>query len=128
MNDACRILLVDDDSDIRTVTRLALQLVAGHVVEECASGAEALAKAPEFAPDLIVMDVLMPEMDGVATMRAMRKDPRFSSTPIIFLTATAQTSNITDFLRMGALCVIRKPFDPLELVEEIGRLRRSLHA
>ncbi len=128
MSDTCRILLVEDDADIRTVTRLALELVGGFVVGECASGVEALAKAPVFAPDLIVMDALMPEMDGVTAMRALRKDPRTAAVPVVFLTATAQTSNVTDFLRLGALAVIRKPFDPMELVEELGRLRRSIHA
>ncbi len=116
------ILLVEDEPDIQIVARLALENVGGFSVEVCGSGLQAVEKAAELHPDLILLDVRMPEMDGPATLLELRKNPELNSTPVIFLTAKVQAHEVEHYLRLGALDVIAKPFDPMALsksVEEI---------
>jgi len=110
-----RILLVEDESDIRTVALMALQSVGSFTVEMCGSGAEALQKAPAFAPDLVILDVMMPGMDGLATYRELRKIPQFSTTAVIFMTAKVQPDEVARYREIGALGVVSKPFDPMTL-------------
>jgi two-component system, OmpR family, response regulator len=114
-----KIMLVEDDPDIRLVTRLSLELGGGYEVRVCGSGAEALESAPAFAPELILLDVMMPGMDGLATMDALRKLPGISAIPIVFFTANAQDQLRQDLFRHGALDVIIKPIEPNALVEQI---------
>ncbi len=114
-----RILFVDDDADIRRVGELALQRVGGFDVEICACGEEALRRAPEFEPDLLLLDVMMPEMDGVTLYDNLSKDPHIGDVPVIFITAKAQKPEIARYLVLGAMGVIKKPFDPMGLAEEI---------
>ncbi len=122
MNDLSRILLVEDDRDIQIVARLALVDLAGFELEVCSSGQEALEKAPGFAPDLILLDVMMPELDGPSTLRALRRRSSLSETPVIFMTAKAQPEEVAEYLRLGALDVIVKPFDPMALGDEVRRI------
>lgn len=110
-----RILFVEDDPDIQAVACLSLQAVGGFTVEICSSGLEAIEQAPVFAPDLILLDVMMPGMDGVSTLKALRTMPQTATTPIIFMTAKVQTHEITHYKALGALDVISKPFDPMML-------------
>ncbi len=117
-----RILLVEDDLDIQVVTRVALREVGGFEVEVCGSGREALAKAPLFQPDLILLDVMMPELDGPGTLRALRRIPQLAATPVIFVTAKAQPDEVAEYRRMGALEVIVKPFDPMALGHRLRQL------
>ncbi|MBA3946583.1 MAG: response regulator [Herpetosiphonaceae bacterium] len=114
-----RILMVEDESDIQTVAKLALELVGGFCVEVCASGSEALTTAPTFAPDLILLDVMMPGMDGVTTLKALRALPALTTTPVIFMTAKVQPHEVAHYKALGALDVVAKPFDPMTLSKTI---------
>ncbi|MAE43507.1 MAG: hypothetical protein CMF63_00675 [Magnetovibrio sp.] len=122
-----RILHVEDEPDIQEVARLTLESMGGFTVETCGSGQEALDKAPGFAPDLILLDVMMPGMDGPATLRELRKLPEIAETPIVFMTAKAQTHEIEEFKQMGAADVITKPFDPMTLSGQIRDIWEKHH-
>lgn len=117
-----RILLVEDDDSIRQIAVMSLQLVGGHEVLAVASGAEALERAPAYAPQLLVLDVSMPGMDGPQTLRALRQLPSLATTPAVFLTARTQAKEVERLKELGALDVIAKPFDPLQLCERIKAL------
>lgn len=108
-----RILLVDDDPDIIAVTTLALEALGGYTVQSCLRGAEALALIPTFAPDLILLDVMMPGLDGPETLAALQTDTTLRPTPAIFMTAKTQHHEIEHYKALGALDVIPKPFDPM---------------
>ncbi len=116
------ILYVEDEADIQAVARLALEAVGGFSVTICSSGAEAVERAPEVRPDLILLDVMMPGMDGVNTLRALREIPETAATPVIFMTAKAQQAEIRTFRELGALDVIAKPFDPMALSDRIREI------
>lgn len=110
-----RILMVEDDPDIRFVASLALEAVGGYTTRICSGGEEALQVVGAFAPDLILLDVMMPDMDGPTVLQHLRRAEPTREVPIVFLTARAQDHEITSYLALGALAVISKPFDPLEL-------------
>ncbi len=110
-----RILYVDDDDDIRTVARFALEFVGGFEVAACASGEEALALAPGFSPQLLLLDVMMPGMDGPAVLAAMRLLPATAATPAVFMTAKVRSSEVERYRALGAVDVVAKPFDPMGL-------------
>jgi two-component system, OmpR family, response regulator len=114
-----RILYVDDEPDIRAVAKMALENVGGFTVLLCASGAEALQRAVEFAPDLILLDVMMPEMDGPATLAALRRLPALATTPVLFFTAKVQAGEVEQFKKLGALDVVPKPFKPMQLSQTL---------
>lgn len=117
--DLRKILYVEDEPDIQEITRLALELAGGFEVEVCSSGEEALHVAPKYGPDLILLDVMMPHMDGPTTFRALRKDPRVERVPIIFMTAKVQAHEIAQYMELGALDVISKPIDPMALPDTV---------
>ena len=117
-----KIMLVEDDPDIQLITRLSLEVGGGYEVCVCASGAEAVQSAPAYAPDLILLDMMMPGMDGLATMDALRRLPATAATPMVFFTANTQGPVRQDLLRRGALGVIIKPVEPNALVEQIRAL------
>ena len=117
-----RILIVDDDSDLRTIISLALHQVGGFTVHVCQSGREALASAPAWKPDLIILDILMPDMDGWQTLTALRAVPQTASTPIIMLTATPPANQLRPDQRQHMLGLIAKPFDPLTLATQVRAL------
>jgi two-component system OmpR family response regulator len=117
-----RILLVEDEADIQTVAQLALESVGGFTVEVCSSGYEAIDRAPGFAPDLILLDVMMPRLDGPATLKALRQLPQTAVTPVVFITAKVQPHEIERFKEMGALDVIAKPFDPMTLSATVSNI------
>ena len=117
-----RVLHVDDEPDIREIAKLALESIGGYVVESCGSGREALEKAPGFAPDIILLDVMMPGMDGPTTFQEFRRIPDLANTPVIFMTAKVQSREIDEYLDLGAAGVITKPFDPVTLCGEIEGL------
>jgi two-component system, OmpR family, response regulator len=121
-----RILYVEDEANIRTIAVTVLEAVGGFAVIACASGKEALKAAPTANADLILLDVMMPEMDGPATLEALRAIPQTAQTPVIFMTAKVQTSEIGYYRSLGAIDVIAKPFDPMTLSAQIGEIwRRS---
>ncbi len=116
------VLLVEDDLDIQEVARMALDLLGGFRVTTCSSGREALERAPAAAPDLILLDYMMPGMDGAATLAALRAIPSLEQVPVIFVTARARPEEIGTFRRLGAAGVITKPFDPMALPGQIRAL------
>jgi len=109
------VFYIDDEPDIREVVELALNLVPGLTVRTCPSGALALQELPLVMPDLVLLDVMMPGLDGPATLAKMREDERLRTLPVIFMTAKALPQEVDRFLRLGAIGVISKPFDPLQL-------------
>lgn len=115
-----KILFVEDDPDIQMVAQLALEAVGGYTVQMCSSGKEALAVAEQFAPDLILLDVMMPGMDGPTTLMELRKKPSLTQTPVVFMTARVQRHEIEQYLAMGAADVISKPFDPMTLSAQVA--------
>lgn len=123
-----KILVVDDEPDIQTVASLALDDVAGFEVAICSSGQEALEVAATFRPDLILLDVMMPKMDGLQTLRAMRDVPDLAAIPIIFLTAKVQHEEVSSYKEQGAIDVIAKPFDPMELGNTVRRIWETVLA
>ena len=122
-----RVLLVDDDADIRQVGAMALRRVGGLEVAVCEGGRQALERAPSFDPELILLDVMMPGMDGPAVAEAFQNMPQFENVPIVFVTAKAQKHEIARYLDLGALGVIKKPFDPMALAENLRELWARHH-
>lgn len=116
------ILYVEDEADIRTIAKMALEAVGGFKVHACGSGNEALAAAPNAAADLILLDVMMPGLDGPSTLKSLREIPATASTPVIFMTAKVQPAEIAQYKGLGALDVIAKPFDPMGVSNEIRRI------
>lgn len=117
-----RILYVEDQQDIRIVAKMALEAVGGFTVIACASGKEALNSAPAAMADLLLLDIMMPGMDGPTTLKALRELPATAHTPVIFMTAKVQTAEVAQYMGLGALQVIPKPFDPMELSAQIRRI------
>jgi CheY-like chemotaxis protein len=117
-----RVLLIDDEEDIRTIATLSLRRVGGWTVVTAASGPEGIAEARRSRPDLILVDVMMPGCDGPTTLGRLRDAPETASIPVIFITAKAQRRELDEFLQMGAEGVIVKPFDPLQLPDQIRRI------
>jgi CheY-like chemotaxis protein len=114
-----RILLVDDEPDIRTVVRLALETVGGYSVCVCASAAEALERIEDFRPDLVLLDVMLPDMEGPVALERLRERPGGEAVPVVFLTARVQSEAVETLYRAGAADVIQKPFDPMRLADEV---------
>jgi len=114
-----KILHVEDDPDIQNIANVTLTSIGGFEVNSCSSCAEALGVVRDYMPDLILLDVMMPEMDGPATLAALREIPEIKNIPVIFMTAKAQTDEINSFLALGAIGVITKPFNPMTLPDEI---------
>ncbi|WP_375171037.1 response regulator [Marinobacter sp.] len=121
-----RIMLVEDEEDIRAVAELALEAVGGFTLTTCESGQKALETISEFDPQLIVLDVMMPGMDGPSTLKAIRRHPDFSDTPAIFMTAKVQPDEVDGYLSQGAVAVIPKPFDPMALSDRIREIWDNL--
>jgi two-component system, OmpR family, response regulator len=115
-----RILLVEDDPDIREIAEMALGAVGGFEVLACGTGGEALRRLAEFAPQLAVVDVMMPGMDGPGLMAALRERADTRTLPIVFMTAKVQPEEMARWRALGAADVVAKPFDPMKLA---GRLR-----
>ncbi|MFL5355094.1 response regulator [Archangium sp.] len=120
-----KVMLVDDEDDIRTIGNLSLSRVGGWQTVLAASGAEALSKAAAERPDLILLDVMMPGMDGPTTLGQLRAQEATAKTPVIFMTAKVQKQEVARYLELGAVGVIGKPFDPMTLPADIKRLLPS---
>jgi two-component system, OmpR family, response regulator len=118
----CKVMLVDDDEDLRMIGRIALCDVGGFQALIAGGGEEALGLAAREQPDVILLDMMMPGMDGVATFARLRDDEATASIPVIFMTARAHDTEIDEYLRLGAAGVIVKPFDPLGLADEVRRI------
>ena len=117
-----RVLYVEDEANIRAVGLFSLAEVGGFTVEPAESGQDALAKAGPFEPDVILLDVMMPGMDGIATFKALRARPDTARVPVIFMTAKVQPHEVQGYKELGAIAVIAKPFDPVTLPDEVRAL------
>lgn len=117
-----RILFAEDEADIRAVAQVSLEAVGGFELKSCSSGEEALREAESFAPDLLLFDVMMPGLDGPSTLKEIRKIPSVADTPVIFMTAKVQPQEVEQFKSLGALDVISKPFDPMQLADQIRHI------
>ncbi len=116
------IFYVDDEPDIREIVEMALGLVPGLTVRSCPSGVQALQELPLLRPDLVLLDVMMPGLDGPATLAQMRNDENLKDLPVIFMTAKALPQEVDRFMKMGAIGVISKPFDPMQLGQRVQEL------
>jgi len=125
MSDLKRILYVEDEADIRAVAQVALEIVGGFELKVCSSGQEALAEAVAFRPDLLLLDVMMPGMDGPNTLEALWQLPGLSNIPAIFMTAKVQPDEVAALNKSGILEVITKPFDPMDLGDQIRTIWQS---
>jgi len=114
-----KILYVEDEPDIQMIARVALENVGGFELCVCSSGAEALEKAAEFEPDLLLLDVMMPGMDGPTTLTELRKIPQLANTPVMFMTAKVQPQEVEYLKSLNVADVIAKPFDPMGLANSI---------
>ena len=118
-NALTKIMYVEDEPDIREIARMALEQIGGFTVEICASGKEALGLFGEFKPDLVLLDVMLPEMDGPSILAAIREREDGKDTPVIMLTAKVQSTEVQKYKDLGALDVITKPFDPIGLSDNV---------
>ena len=114
-----KVLIVDDEEDIRKVASLALSRLGGMEVTEAASGPDGIAAAAAVKPDAILLDVMMPGMDGPAVLERLKADPGTAGIPVVFLTAKAMASEVSRLRGLGAAGVLTKPFDPVSLAGQI---------
>lgn len=116
------VLHVDDDCDIREITRLSLEMDSGFGIRSAPSAEAALAMIADARPEVILLDVMMPDVDGPAMFRSLQARPKWADIPVIFMTAAAQKHMTEDLMEMGAIGVIGKPFDPMALADELRSL------
>ena len=112
-----RVLHVDDQQDIRGIVGLALGKIGGYTVKSCRNGEEAIAEAPGFAPDLLLLDMNMPGMDGLTLLKRLREAG--IATPAVFFTAKSNPGDLANYLAAGAIGTVSKPFDPLKLGRQL---------
>ena len=117
-----QVLIIDDETDIREVAQLGLELIGGWQVATASNGVDGVAEASRIRPDAILLDVMMPEVDGPETLRRLRVDPATASVPVIFLTARSQIADVEWLEGLGAAGVIPKPFDPLTLASDLTKV------
>jgi CheY-like chemotaxis protein len=120
-----KILLAEDEEDIRKVAQISLQFRGGWEVALASDGEECLAKAAQDRPDLILLDCMMPKLDGYETCRRLKQDPALREIPVIFLTARSQESEVRKGLALGAVGYLIKPFNPMSLAAEIREILES---
>ena len=114
-----RVMCVEDDADIRMILDFSLASVGGYEVCSCAGGLEAVRMAPQFKPELVLLDVMMPDLSGPETLAALRALPCMAGVPVVFLTAKAMPDELEQLLQHGATGLIVKPFDPMTLPQDI---------
>lgn len=119
MSELKKILYVEDEPDIQMIARVALENVGGFELMVCSSGPEAIEKAESFGPDLLLLDVMMPGMDGPSTLQELRKIPSIAKTPVMFMTAKVQPQEVEFLKSLNVADVIAKPFDPMGLANNI---------
>jgi len=125
-NSLQQILYVDDEPDIREIVQMALGLVPTLTVTVAESGMRALQSMLTNKPDLVLLDVMMPNMDGPTTLQQMRASPQLQAIPVIFMTAKAMPQEVARFRALGAAAVIAKPFDPMLLAEHVFAIWEAL--
>lgn len=126
-NTLTKILYAEDEEDIREIAILAIESIGGFEIASCNSGEGVIELARSFSPQLILLDVMMPVMDGPATLAALRQEDDLKHIPIIFLTAKIMDQEIQGFKELGAIDIISKPFDPMTLAEQIQAIWDTQH-
>lgn len=121
-----KILYVDDDLDILKIARLSLEKKGGFTVRTCDSGKKALEEVTVFQPDLIILDVVMPDMDGSRTMGELQKMPGVAHIPVFFMTSRLHPDELEFYDRLGISGVLSKPFHPLDLSNRVMDLWQKL--
>lgn len=119
MRELRRVMCVEDDPDIRMILEFSLGVVGHYEVCLCPSGQAALAQAPTFKPDIVLLDVMMPDLTGPQTLAALRAQPGMTGVPVVFMTAKAMPDEVEELLQYGATGVMVKPFDPVKLPHDI---------
>lgn len=122
------IVYIDDEPDIRHVVELSLSLADGLTVHTGESGQRALELAREVKPDLMMLDVMMPGMDGPETLRQLRAEPELAGIPVFFMTAKAMPAELQRLRSLGAAAIIPKPFDPMKLANDVLALWEKIQA
>lgn len=122
-----RIMHVEDDVSIQQVAKIALEAVGGFTVFTCSSGQQALAEYPLITPQLILLDVMMPGMDGPTTLQRLQQQYDLSKVPAIFMTAKVHGDEIASYKMLGAVAVLVKPFDPMTLSDQIRQIWADFH-
>lgn len=120
-----RILYAEDEPDVQTVVELTIQSMSNYDIKICNNGKELLETVEDYNPDLILLDVMMPEMDGPTTFKNLQENDKVKNIPVIFMTAKAQTHEVENFKNSGIIGVITKPFDPLQLCADIEDIWKS---
>lgn len=123
-----KIMLVEDDPDIQEVAVMALADFGGFHVEVCSSGLEALERVGDIAPDLVLLDVMMPGMDGPTTLKELKANEATAKLPVVFMTARSQPHEVEEYKSLGALDVITKPFDPIQLGDVVRGIWAGIDA
>lgn len=114
-----RIMYVEDDPDLQDIVSLGLKLGGNYAVKVCGSGQQALAEIADFQPDLVILDVMMPEMSGPETLKELRKIPGLEDMPMVFMTSKIQPAQLAKYKSLGAIGVIKKPLNPLKLSAQV---------
>lgn len=122
MSETTRLLYVDDEPDIRMIVEFSLEDEQGLTLRLCASGAEALAMVADYQPHLVLLDVMMPNLDGPSTLQQMQQIPALANTLFAFMTAKVQAHEVAHLKSLGAVAVIAKPFDPMTLADQIWQI------
>jgi CheY-like chemotaxis protein len=122
------ILCIDDEPDVLSVAQLCLETVGGYHVSTASSGTEAIETTKILHPDVILLDMMMPDMDGQATLQQLRKNASLQDVPIIFMTARVREVEIKEYLSLGADDVLSKPFDPMMLASQVHAIWEKFHA
>ncbi|MDP4530115.1 response regulator [Alkalimonas delamerensis] len=122
MTELVRILHVEDDPSIQQVAKIALEAVGGFEVCSCSGGQQALQQFADFSPQLILLDVMMPGMDGPETLRQLQQRFDLSAIPVVFMTAKVQSHEVQSYKDLGAVDVVVKPFDPMTLSDRIRQI------
>ena len=117
-----KILYAEDEPDIREIATMSLEAMGGFVVETCSSGDQVVAAALRFIPDLVLLDVMMPGMDGPSALKALHATPGLENIPVVFMTAKVMKDEVQKFKDLGAVDVITKPFDPMTLSDQIKEI------
>ncbi len=122
-----KILYVEDEPDISQIAKLALETVGGFEVEIAVNGKEALQRVRQCRPDLILLDVMMPEMDGPTTLKQLQSMEEAADIPVVFMTAKVQVDEVSSYQALGAADVIAKPFDPMALSDRVRQIWQAWH-
>lgn len=117
-----KILIIDDEEDFRTITASCLGLLGGAEVVEANCGSMGIRRAEQEQPDVILLDLMMPEMNGIDTLKNMRKNPSIQDIPVIFLTTKGMFEEFAELRELGALAVLTKPFDPMTIGDQIREI------